>query len=464
MKEEQSTLGLKGGAMQGKVPETILIVDDEASLRESLKALLEAEGFSTLVAKDGLEGSALFARGGVDLVLSDLKMPGMGGMDFLKGLKEKDPEIPVIIMTGYGTIESAIEAIKAGAYDYITKPFKPDRLLLDVQNALERRRLSEENRYLRKELEERYSFANIIGKSPQMQEVFRLIERVAESSSSILIQGKSGTGKELVARAIHYHSPRRGRPFVSINCGGLVESLLESELFGHLRGAFTGAFVSKRGLVQEAQGGTLFLDEVGDMSPSMQVKLLRALQEGEIRSVGGTNIIKVDVRFISASNKNLTQGVKEGSFREDLYYRLNVINVTIPDLSERKEDIPLLTSHFLKKYGSSLKKEILRLSEEAMAALLDYSWPGNVRELENCIERAVVLAKGKEILLSDLPPSLQGSQGQHLIGVKVGVTLEELEREAIHQTLHYTKGNKALAAKLLGISERTLYRKLPQSE
>jgi DNA-binding NtrC family response regulator len=367
-------------------------------------------------------------------------------------------------MTGYGTIESAIEAIKAGAYDYITKPFKPDRLLLDVQNALERRRLSEENRYLRKELEERYSFANIIGKSPQMQEVFRLIERVAESSSSILIQGKSGTGKELVARAIHYHSPRRGRPFVSINCGGLVESLLESELFGHLRGAFTGAFVSKRGLVQEAQGGTLFLDEVGDMSPSMQVKLLRALQEGEIRPVGGTNIIKVDVRFISASNKNLTQGVKEGSFREDLYYRLNVINVTIPDLSERKEDIPLLTSHFLKKYGSSLKKEILRLSEEAMAALLDYSWPGNVRELENCIERAVVLAKGKEILLSDLPPSLQGSQGQHLIGVKVGVTLEELEREAIHQTLHYTKGNKALAAKLLGISERTLYRKLPQSE
>jgi len=439
--------------------ETILVVDDEISLQESLKAFLEREGFLALVAGDGLEASAVMTRERVDLVLSDLQMPRMGGMELLKVLKEKDAEIPIIMMTGYGTIESAIAAIKAGAYDYITKPFKPGRLLQVVRNALEKKRLSQENRYLRRELEERYSFANIIGKSSEMQELFRLIERVADSSSSILIQGKSGTGKELVARAIHYHSPRKGRPFVSVNCGGLAESLLESELFGHLRGAFTGAFVSKRGLIQEAEGGTLFLDEVEEMTPSMQVKLLRALQEGEIRPVGGTNIIKVDVRFISAANVDLSKAVSEGRFREDLYYRLNVITLTIPDLQERTEDIPLLCHHFLEKYSSSLKKEILGISAEAMSLLMDYSWPGNVRELENCIERAVVLVKGNEILPFDLPPSLQGGQGDHFIRLKVGVTLEELEREAIQQTLRYTQGNKVLAAKLLGISERTLYRR-----
>lgn len=442
------------------MPERILVADDERSIRESLKAFLEGEGFSTLMAEDGLEASAMLAREGADLVICDLKMPRMGGMELLKALKEKDPEVPIIIMTGYGTMESAIEAIKGGAFDFITKPFKLDRLLIIIQNALEKGRLFEENRYLRRELEERYSFANIIGKSPKMQEVFRLIEQVAETDSTILIQGKSGTGKELVARAIHYHSPRKGRPFVSVNCGGLAESLLESELFGHLKGAFTGAITSRRGLLQEAQGGTLFLDEIGDMPPSMQVKLLRALQEGEIRPVGGTHIIKVDVRFISATNKEIAKAVEEGRFREDLYYRLNVITLTIPDLSERKEDIPFLAAHFLQKYGSASKKEISGISPEAMALLMDYSWPGNVRELENCIERAAVLAKGKEILPVDLPGSLQGGQGDRSLQVRIPLTLEELEREAIHKTLRYTKGNKALAAKLLGISERTLYRKL----
>jgi len=442
------------------MPERILVADDEPSMRESLKAFLEGEGFSALLAEDGVEASAILAREGADLVICDLKMPRMDGMELLKTLREKAPEVPIIIMTGYGTIESAIEAIKAGAFDFITKPFKLDRLLIIIQNALEKRRLSEENRYLRRELEERYSFAHIIGKSPQMREVFRLIERVAGSDSTILIQGKSGTGKELVARAIHYRGLRKAGPFVSVNCAGLAESLLESELFGHLRGAFTGAIVSKRGLIQEAQGGTLFLDEIADMPPSMQVKLLRALQEGEIRPVGGTSIIKVDVRFISATNKDLSRAVEEGSFREDLYYRLNVITLVIPDLAERKEDIPLLAGHFLQKYSSSLKKEILSISSEAMAALLDYSWPGNVRELENCMERAVVLAKGKEIIPADLPASLRGGPGEHSIQMRIPLTLEELEREAIRKTLQYAKGNKALAARLLGISERTLYRKL----
>jgi DNA-binding NtrC family response regulator len=440
--------------------DTILVADDEPSMRESLKVFLEEEGFSTLTAGDGVEASAILAREGADLVICDLMMPRMGGMELLRTLKEKDPEVPVIIMTGFGTIESAIEAIKAGAFDFITKPFKLDRLLIIIQNALEKRRLFHENRYLRQQLENRYSFANIIGKSPKMQEVFRLIEQVAASDSTIVIQGKSGTGKELVARAIHYNSPRKGRPFVSVNCGGLTESLLESELFGHLRGAFTGAIASKRGLIQEAQGGTLFLDEIGDMPPSMQVKLLRALQEGEIRPVGGTDLIKVDVRFISATNQDLAKAVEEGRFREDLYYRLNVITLTIPDLAERKEDIPLLVAHFLEKYSSAAKKELSGISPEAMAALMDYLWPGNVRELENCIERAVVLAKGKEILPRDLPASLRAGSEDRSIRVRIPLTLAELEKEAIEKTLQYAKGNKALAAKLLGISERTLYRRL----
>ncbi|MDH7500904.1 MAG: sigma-54 dependent transcriptional regulator, partial [candidate division NC10 bacterium] len=422
------------------MPEKILVADDERSIRESLKVFLEGEGFSTLMAEDGLEASAMLAREGADLVICDLKMPRMGGMELLKALKEKDREIPIIIMTGYGTMELAIEAIKGGAFDFITKPFKLDRLLIIIQNALEKGRLSQENRCLRRELEERYSFANIIGKSPKMQEVFRLIEQLAETDSTILIQGKSGTGKELVARAIHYHSPRKGRPFVSVNCGGLAESLLESELFGHLKGSFTGAITSRRGLLQEAQGGTLFLDEIGDMPSSMQVKLLRTLQDGEIRPVGGTHIIKVDVRFISATNKDLDKAVEEGRFREDLYYRLNVITLTIPDLSERKEDIPLLAAHFIQKYGSALKKEISGISPEAMALLVDYSWPGNVRELENCIERAAVLAKGKEILPIDLPGSLRRGQGDRTLQVRIPLTLEELEREAIDRTLRYTKG------------------------
>jgi DNA-binding NtrC family response regulator len=440
--------------------ETILVVDDEISLQESLKVLLEREGFSALVAGDGIEASAMMTRERVDLVLSDLQMPRMGGMQFLKALKEKDAEIPVIMMTGYGTIESAIGAIKAGAYDYITKPFKANRLLQVVRNALEKKRLSEENRYLRRQLEERYSFANIIAKSSKMQELFRLIERVAESSSSILIQGKSGTGKELVARAIHYYSPRKGCPFVSVNCGGLAESLLESELFGHLKGAFTGAIMSRRGLIQGAEGGTLFLDEIGEMSPGMQVKLLRTLQEGEIRPLGGTHVVKLDVRFISATNKDLTKEVQEGRFREDLYYRLNVIILMIPDLVDRKEDIPLLASHFLDKYSSALKKEISGISPEAMAVLMDYSWPGNVRELENCMERAVVLAKGKEICPADLPTSLRSGRGEYSTLLEIPRTLRELEKEAICKTVRYAAGNKALAAKFLGISERTLYRRL----
>jgi len=443
---------------------TVLVADDEPSLREALRQFLQQEGFSVLLAEDGLEASALLAQEEADLAICDLRMPRMGGMELLKSLRERDPELPIIIMTGFGTIEAAIEAIKAGAFDFITKPFKLDRLRILIQNALERRRLYHENRYLREQLETRYSFANLIGKSPRMQELFRLIRQVAPTDSTVLIQGKSGTGKELVAKAIHFYSPRKARPFVSLNCGSLAETLLESELFGHLRGAFTGAITSKRGLIQEAEGGTLFLDEVGDMPPSMQVKLLRALQDGEIRPVGGTQTVKVNVRFISATNRDLSQAVKEGRFREDLYYRLNVISLTLPDLVERKEDIPLLAHHFLHKYACSLKKEIRGFSPAALAALLDYSWPGNVRELENCIERAVVLAQGEEILLSDLPPSLRQGQGQPSFSFQIPITLAELEKEAIQRTLRYAQGNKVMAARLLGISPRTLYRRLKEDK
>ncbi|MEM2989130.1 MAG: sigma-54 dependent transcriptional regulator, partial [Candidatus Bathyarchaeia archaeon] len=373
----------------------ILIVEDDLPSREFLQELLLSRGFQVSTAMDGEEALKQLPDPHIDLILTDLRMPKLDGIGLLKALHGIVPRPPVIVMSAFASIDSAVEATKEGAYGYLVKPIRKDALFHLIEKALEERRLQDENELLRKELEKSYRFHDIIGRSPRMQDVFHLLERIADSESTILIQGRSGTGKEMVARAIHSMSPRRDKPFVAINCGGLTETLLESELFGHLRGSFTGAISDKRGLFQSAHGGALFLDEISETPLSMQVKLLRALQEGEVRPVGGTHPIKVDVRIIAATNRDLREAMQQGSFREDLYYRLNIISFTLPELRERIEDIPLLVTHFLAKYNAKLKKKVKEVSPEAMARLLDYPWPGNVRELENCIERAVVLAKGE---------------------------------------------------------------------
>jgi DNA-binding NtrC family response regulator len=439
----------------------ILAVDDDASSLELLQTILEAHGYQIVTATSGKEGLAIVQALPIDLVITDLRMPGMDGLAFLKSVHGNFSSLPVIITTGHGSIDSAVEAIKKGAYAYLTKPITSERLLHLVGRAIDEQHLRQENLYLRRQLEERNRFDNILGKSPHMQEIFRLIEDLEGSEATVLIQGNTGTGKELIARALHFHSPRKERPFLAVNCGGLTETLLESELFGHIKGAFTGATVNKRGLFKEADGGTLFLDEISETSPSMQVRLLRAIQEGEVKPVGSEQSINVDVRIIAATNQDLAQAMAAGRFRPDLYYRLNVIGVHLPDLKERREDIPPLAQHFLDVYRERLKKkEVGEISPEALAVLMDYEWPGNVRELENCIERAVVLARGEAIRPEHLPGSLRHLTPERSLTFAVGTSLEVLERQAILATLREVKGNKAAAARLLGISQRTLYRKV----
>jgi DNA-binding NtrC family response regulator len=367
-------------------------------------------------------------------------------------------------MTAFGSIDSAVQAIKAGAYDYLTKPFKMDEIIVVVRRAMEERRLRAEVRALREEVRTKYNFSNILGKSKPMQDLFALIRKVAGSRSTVLIQGKSGTGKELVAKAIHYNSRRRDRPLVTINCSAIPKDLLESELFGHVKGAFTGAVAHKRGLFEEADGGSLFLDEIGELSPELQVKLLRAVQEREIKRVGDTRTLSVDVRLIAATNRDLAQAVNEGSFREDLYYRLNVIPIVLPELRDRAEDIPLLATHFLMKYGKEADPPIEGIAKEAMRLLLDYNWPGNVRELENVIERAVILGRGPQIRPEDLPTHLRTRQTLPHRGASTASapppTLEEREREYIATVLQATGWHRLRAADILGIDRRTLYRKI----
>jgi DNA-binding NtrC family response regulator len=438
----------------------LLIVDDDSDSRFLLREILEADGFSVIPAENGDAALACLKREPVDLVFTDYVMPGMNGLALLEKIRELPDPPGVIFVTAYGTIDSAVEAIKRGAFGYITKPLTRERLLHLTRKALEEIRLREENESLRRELDRRYTYQDLLGKSARMQEVFQLLESLSGSESNVLVQGKSGTGKELAARAIHSQSPRRDRRFVALNCGGLTETLLESELFGHIRGAFTGALSHKMGVFQEADGGTLFLDEISNMPPAMQVKLLRTIQEGEVKPVGSTQTAKVNVRFIAATNRDLMQAVAEGSFREDLYYRLNVITLTLPDLAERAEDIPLLAAHFLERFSQKLRKPVERISEEAMGLLMDYAWPGNVRELENCMERAVVLAKGPIITPAELPPSIRAISPREGLRLPVGMTLADLEREAILRTLSHCRGNRSAAAKTLGLSERTLYRKL----
>jgi two-component system, NtrC family, response regulator AtoC len=442
----------------------ILVVDDDAHMRELIVKVLAREGYSVRSLPRGQEVLQALQDEPVDLIISDIRMPEMDGLTLLQEVKRMAPETSVLIMTAFGSIDTAVQAIKAGAYDYVTKPFKMDEIIVVVRRAVEERHLRAEVRALREEVSTKYNFSNILGKSKPMLDLFTLIKKVASSRSTVLIQGKSGTGKELVAKALHYNSPRRERPLVTVNCSAIPKDLLESELFGHLKGAFTGAIANKRGLFEEADGGSLFLDEIGELSPELQVKLLRVLQEREIRRVGDTRTISVDVRLIAATNRDLTQAVKEGIFREDLYYRLNVIPIVLPDLKDRTEDIPVLATHFLMKYAKEADPPLEGIAKDAMRLMLEYDWPGNVRELENVIERAVILGHGPQILPEDLPAHLRTHQARVPHQSKAASphrpTLEELERDYIATILRETHGHQMQAAHILGIDRRTLYRKI----
>jgi DNA-binding NtrC family response regulator len=440
--------------------ERILVVDDEEQMRDLLVKVLERKGYQVSVCGNGVDALAFLEREPADLVVTDVRMPGLSGMEALRAIKELNPDIVVIIMTAFGSIDQAVQAVKEGAYDYINKPFKIDEMLLTIEKALEERRLRHEVSTLRQELRTRYHFENLIGKSRAMQEIFGLIEQVAGSRSTVMVYGKSGTGKELVAKAIHYNSPRASRAFVAVNCAAIPAELLESELFGHEKGSFTGAIATKVGKFELATGGSLFLDEVGSMRLDLQAKILRALQEREVERVGGTRTIKIDVRVIAATNRDLKKAVEEEAFREDLYYRLNVVPITLPDLKDRQEDIPLLANHFVQKFAQESNPAIREISKEAMAVLMSHTWPGNVRELENVIERAVTLGHGPAVLPADLPPHLAGGANPLERALAREATLEDLERDYIAMILQRTKGHQIRAATILGIDRRTLYRKI----
>ncbi|HTL61596.1 MAG TPA: sigma-54 dependent transcriptional regulator [Nitrospira sp.] len=445
----------------------VLVVDDQADMRGLLLDVLESEGYHVGTAESGEKALQVLAEEQYDLVLSDLRMKGMLGTTLLGEIKHRSPETVVILMTAFGTIETAIEAIKGGATDYLIKPVKTADVVRIVGRAVREVQLRREVAHLRREVYKEYSFHQILGKSRPMQEVFELIRRVADSPSNVLITGESGTGKELVAKAIHYNSDRRESPFVPVNCAAIPEQLLESELFGHMRGAFTDAKADRLGLFEEAQKGTIFLDEISELPLMLQAKLLRAIQEREIRRVGSTKSIAVDVRIIAATNLNLAEEVKAKHFREDLYYRLNVIEIRLPPLRERRDDIPLLVESFLRKCAKTNRKPLEGISESALALLIDYHWPGNVRELENIIERAVTLARGEKIMPEDLPPTVQGSRGDRKVlddAAERTLPLQEVEWEYIKKILEKTGGNKYQAAQTLGIDRKTLYRKLAEME
>lgn len=445
----------------------ILIVDDEANARGALSEILREEGYETETAADGFKALGKLASFAPDLILTDLKMPGLGGIGLLEEVRTASPTSVVVVMTAFGTIDSAVEAIKKGAENYLTKPLDPVSLLAVVERAMEKARLKAEAALLRDRLRERNAFGHIIGEHPSMRELLRTVEQVAPSKSSVLILGESGTGKELIATALHRHSPRANGPFVRLHCAALAEGLLESELFGHERGAFTGAVGRREGRFRQADGGTLLLDEVSEIPLATQVKLLRVLQEKEFERVGGNETLKVDVRIIAASNVDLRERVRKGLFREDLYYRLNVITLEIPPLRERRSDIGPLAMFFLRKYAAENGKRIESFSDEAMERLLAYPWPGNVRELEHVIERAVVLARGSRIEVEQLPANVQGGRASsehgtgHGVKVQIpGMTIAELERIAILETLKSVGGSTSKAAKILGISPRKIQYKL----
>jgi len=446
-----------------KLKGRILIVEDEKSMREVLRMLLEGEDYEVTTASDGREGLSYIDRDIFDLIITDLKMPKADGFEVLKKTKDVSPNSVVIMITAFGTKDTAIEAMKLGAYDYIGKPFNIDEIRLIVRKALEKKKLREELALLRQKVETTYSLENIIGQSPRMQELFRLVPKVAQSNSNVLITGESGSGKELVAAALHNLSNRKEKNFVTINCAAFPEGLLESELFGHMKGSFTGAMYNKQGLFEIADGGSVLLDEVGEMPTSLQAKLLRVLENGIFRRVGGTTDIKVDVRVISATNKELNEEISAGRFREDLFYRLNVVPVNIPPLRERKEDIPLLIDHFLRKTSNSPK----RITPEAMKLLMDYSWKGNVRELENVVERVALLTEKEEIAPADLPSEITGYASQlkamHALtdsGIDIDGIIGDMEKKYLIMALEKAGGVKTEAAKLLNLTFRSFRHRL----
>jgi DNA-binding NtrC family response regulator len=440
--------------------ERVLIVEDEDLMRELLTKILASENYRICDASSGEEALSLLQDQTFDLVLTDLRLKAMDGLQLLSEVRTLDPEMVVIVMTAYASVETAVEAMRKGAYDYITKPFINDEIRVMLRRALDQRHLSRENRHLKRELRERYRFESIVGNSEAMEKVYRLIEKVSAISSNVLIFGETGTGKELVARAVHYNSERSDRPFVAVNCGALTETLLESELFGHVKGAFTGAIANKEGFFRKADKGTLFLDELSEVSHALQIKLLRAIQEREVIPVGGREPLKFDVRLIVATNKKLEDEVERGTFREDLFYRINVITVPLPPLRERKEDIPLLVNYFLQKYAQRLGRLSVKMSREAMQVLVNHDWPGNVRELENMIERAVALCEADLIETTDLPEKLT----QVKIAIRdldeYEITLDALEEQHIKKVLQKVGGDKVKASQILGINLSTLYRKL----
>lgn len=444
----------------------ILVVDDEDSIREFLEIMLKKEGYEVTLAEDGLKAKDILSKKSFDMIISDMQMPNMTGLELLKHVKESYPDVFFMMITAFGTTETAVDAMKMGAYDYVTKPFKIDEVRLNISNALRTKNLETEVRVLKKEMVREYSFQNMIGNSPAMHVVFDLVRRVSQAPTNVLITGESGTGKEVVAKAIHYNGPLKDKPFVTINCGAIPENLMESEMFGHKKGSFTGAIVDKVGLFEVADGGTLFLDEVGELPVSIQVKLLRAIQERVIRRVGSTEDMKVEVRIIAATNRNLEDMVQKGTFRQDLYYRLNVINIKTPSLRERSEDIPLLANFFLKKYNEKLNKNISTISTEAMEVLKKYNYPGNVRELENMIERTVALEAGSTILPESLPPMVNTTSGRRMAssheiemgddGLDLDKVMGQIEKELLVKAIHAAGGIKKKAAKLLHISFRSM--------
>jgi two-component system response regulator AtoC len=445
----------------------ILIIDDEENMRHVLTAILKKEDYAVDTCPDAVSGLKKLGEQCYDQVLCDICMSGMDGLSFLKEVVSRNFDTTVIVMSAYGSIDTAIEAIKLGAYDYIDKPFKPNEIILTLKKAEERARLRRENTRLKEEVEKNYSFNNIVAQSAAMLQIFDMVKKIADYKTTVLILGESGTGKELIAKAIHYNSGRRGKPLVTINCGGIPETLLESELFGHVKGAFTDAYRAKKGLFEEAHGGTLFLDEVGELPMSLQVTLLRALQEEEIRPLGDTRAITVDVRIIAATARDLAREVEKNTFRDDLFYRLNVLSVRVPPLRERREDIPLLVDHFIQKYNGRLATNVERISPEAMHRLMEYEWRGNVRELENVIERAMVLTESKIIGLEYLPSSIQKGHDTFPHKVLEGVTsikkaTKSVERELIRRALVQTKGNRTQAAQILEVSLPALLYKMKE--
>jgi len=446
----------------------ILVVDDEESMRQLLEIALGKEGYRLTLAESGRKATEIFDKSSYDLVISDIKMPDMSGVEVLRHVKETDPSVPVIMITAYASAETAVEALRLGAYDYLTKPFKLEELKANIRNALEKVRLKRENETLKRELKKTQGLDSMLGGSPVMLELFEHIKSVATTNSTVLITGESGTGKELAAKAMHVRSPRASEPFVSINCGALPETLLESELFGHLKGSFTGATTNHKGLFEVAHRGTILLDEIAEMSPTMQVKFLRVLQEKKIRRIGSTEEIEVDVRILAATNKDLERAVQDRTFREDLYYRLNVIPIHMPPLRERREDIPLLATHFLAKSSASTKKNLTKISEEAMERLSVYDWPGNVRELENVIERAVALETSGVILPERLPdkirdfgtapapaPAAVSTEGFPDEGIDFGEKVSNLERSLLAGAMEKAGGVQTKAARLLNMNLRS---------